>query len=98
MQRPWHTQIHRDAFSYGEVGPKVDPRIVVDLRFVATRVWYSTSTLIIFFRFFGMQSGVSKNRIIFEKNITDAFGMPQATFEYTPTDEHALEANRMMNE
>ncbi|KAI0031186.1 putative pyranose oxidase [Vararia minispora EC-137] len=32
-ERPWHTQIHRDAFSYGEVGPSVDPRIVVDLRF-----------------------------------------------------------------
>jgi len=30
---PWHTQIHRDAFSYGEAGPGVDPRIVVDLRF-----------------------------------------------------------------
>ncbi len=30
---PWHVQIHRDAFSYGEVGPTVDPRIIVDLRF-----------------------------------------------------------------
>lgn len=30
--RPWHTQIHRDAFSYGDVGPAVDPRLVVDLR------------------------------------------------------------------
>ncbi|KNZ82114.1 Pyranose 2-oxidase [Termitomyces sp. J132] len=32
-ERPWHTQIHRDAFSYGEAGPLVDSRIVVDLRF-----------------------------------------------------------------
>ncbi|KAI0265044.1 pyranose 2-oxidase [Gloeopeniophorella convolvens] len=30
---PWHVQVHRDAFSYGDVGPKVDPRLVVDLRF-----------------------------------------------------------------
>ncbi|KAK0220817.1 pyranose 2-oxidase [Armillaria nabsnona] len=30
---PWHTQIHRDAFSYGDVGPRTDPRVVVDLRF-----------------------------------------------------------------
>ncbi|CAE7218642.1 unnamed protein product [Rhizoctonia solani] len=29
---PWHTQIHRDAFSYGDVGPKADPRLIVDLR------------------------------------------------------------------
>ncbi|SJL07213.1 probable Pyranose 2-oxidase [Armillaria ostoyae] len=29
----WHTQIHRDAFSYGDVGPRSDPRVVVDLRF-----------------------------------------------------------------
>ncbi|KAJ8082442.1 hypothetical protein PM082_008297 [Marasmius tenuissimus] len=32
-ERPWHTQIHRDAFSYGEAGPRVDSRVVVDLRF-----------------------------------------------------------------
>ncbi|CAE6445783.1 unnamed protein product [Rhizoctonia solani] len=30
---PWHTQIHRDAFSYGDVGPRADPRLIVDLRF-----------------------------------------------------------------
>jgi pyranose oxidase len=29
---PWFAQIHRDAFSYGDVGPKADPRVVVDLR------------------------------------------------------------------
>ncbi|GAA2526599.1 pyranose oxidase [Pilimelia columellifera] len=30
--RPWHCQIHRDAFHYGEVAPNVDGRLVVDLR------------------------------------------------------------------
>lgn len=31
-ERPWHCQVHRDAFSYGEVAPNVDTRLVVDLR------------------------------------------------------------------
>lgn len=30
--RPWHCQIHRDAFSYGDLPPNVDPRLIVDLR------------------------------------------------------------------
>lgn len=30
--RPWHCQIHRDAFHYGEIAPNVDGRLVVDLR------------------------------------------------------------------
>ncbi|KAF3914467.1 hypothetical protein AA313_de0203518 [Arthrobotrys entomopaga] len=29
---PWHTQIHRDAFSYGLVPPTFDQRVIVDLR------------------------------------------------------------------
>lgn len=31
-RRPWHCQIHRDAFTYGAVPPNVDPRLIVDLR------------------------------------------------------------------
>ncbi|KAF7292249.1 GMC oxidoreductase [Mycena indigotica] len=79
-ERPWHVQVHRDAFSYGEVGPLVDARVVVDLRF------------------FGMQKSVPENRIIFETDVRDAYGMPQPTFEYQPTQEHAAEATRMMND
>jgi pyranose oxidase len=30
--RPWHCQIHRDAFHYGDVAPNVDARLIVDLR------------------------------------------------------------------
>ena len=30
--RPWHCQIHRDAFHYGDVSPNVDARLIVDLR------------------------------------------------------------------
>jgi pyranose oxidase len=31
-ERPWHCQIHRDAFHYGDVSPNVDSRLIVDLR------------------------------------------------------------------
>jgi len=34
---PWHTQIHRDAFGYGEVPPTIDQRLVVDFR------WFSAT-------------------------------------------------------
>lgn len=30
--RPWHCQIHRDAFHYGDLAPNVDGRLIVDLR------------------------------------------------------------------
>jgi pyranose oxidase len=30
--RPWHCQIHRDAFHYGDLSPNVDGRLIVDLR------------------------------------------------------------------
>lgn len=32
-ETPWHTQIHRDAFSYGAVPPAIDKRTIVDLRY-----------------------------------------------------------------
>jgi pyranose oxidase len=30
--RPWHCQIHRDAFHYGDLAPEIDSRLIVDLR------------------------------------------------------------------
>ena len=30
--RPWHCQIHRDAFHYGDLAPSVDNRLIIDLR------------------------------------------------------------------
>jgi pyranose oxidase len=30
--RPWHCQIHKDAFHYGALPPGIDDRLVVDLR------------------------------------------------------------------
>ena len=49
-------------------------------------------------RFFGRQGYTPKNRIIFEKDITDLYGMPQPTFEYNTTKKYADEAGRMMKE
>lgn len=31
-ERPWHVQIHRDAFSYGGVAENIDTRLIVDYR------------------------------------------------------------------
>ncbi len=31
-ERPWHCQVHRDAFHYGDLAPNVDNRLIVDLR------------------------------------------------------------------
>jgi len=28
----YHVQIHRDSFSYGDVGPRADPRVILDFR------------------------------------------------------------------
>jgi hypothetical protein len=69
---------------------------VVDLR-------YSTNFIYIFptfsfVRFFEMQEGVQKNRMYFENNLGDSYGMPQPTFEYLPTENAALQAHDMMNE
>jgi pyranose oxidase len=62
--RPWHCQIHRDAFHYGELAPNVDSRLIVDLR------W------------FGMVKQRAENRVCFNDDLKDTFGMPQPTFFY----------------
>ena len=49
-------------------------------------------------RFFARQAYDKANRVVFEKNVTDVYGMPQPTFEYTPTEKYADEAGRMMKE
>ncbi|EJD34918.1 pyranose 2 oxidase [Auricularia subglabra TFB-10046 SS5] len=45
---PWHSQIHRDAFSYGAVAESIDSRLVVDWRFFGrtepkedNKLWFS---------------------------------------------------------
>jgi len=78
--RPWHTQIHRDAFSYGAVAASIDSRLVVDLR------W------------FGRTQPVKENVIRFERDLTDAYGMPQPTFEYRLDARSTRDAHLMMTD
>lgn len=84
---PWHCQIHRDAFSYGDVGPRADPRVVVDLRFFGrqeikreNRVYFGTQI--------APREWIAGN--------TDIYGMPQATFEVQRTALDSINDQRMM--
>lgn len=76
--RPWHCQIHRDAFHYGDVAPNIDPRLIVDLR------W------------FGIVEPRYESRVHFSDVHTDAFGMPQPTFEWVLHDDDRRKQHRMM--
>ena len=92
---PWHVQIQRDAFSYGEINFKADPRVVVDLRF------FGKSDIV-------KDNKVTFAPLVnqlghWEPGIKDLYGMPQATvsslyitsgssngnvqFEFTRTDD-----------
>ncbi|KLO05207.1 pyranose 2-oxidase [Schizopora paradoxa] len=77
-EKPWHTQIHRDAFSYGAVAATIDTRTIVD------------------FRFFGRMKPEKENTITFETKYTDAFNMPQPTFNVQLGKDDAKNANDMM--
>ncbi|KLO05211.1 FAD/NAD(P)-binding domain-containing protein [Schizopora paradoxa] len=78
QDKPWHTQIHRDAFSYGAVAATIDTRTIVD------------------FRFFGRMEPKKENTITFETKYTDAFDMPQPTFNIQLSRDDAKRANDMM--
>jgi len=78
---PWHTQIHRDAFSYGAVAESIDTRLVVD--------W----------RFFGRTEPKRENKLWFSRQVTDAYGMPQPTFDFRfPEGRTSDESRRMMDD
>lgn len=67
---PWHCQIHRDAFSYGGVGPRADSRVVVDLRFFGKQEVKEENQV-----FFGTRNGP----LSWVPGVTDSYGMPQAS-------------------
>jgi len=67
---PYHTQIHRDAFSYGDVGPRADPRVIVDLRYFGKQDIHKDNRVE-----FADVVGDKEDR-----SVTDLYGMPQATF------------------
>lgn len=78
--KPWHTQIHRDAFSYGAVPPAIDKRTIVDLRY------------------FGLMQQQKRNRLYFEDDVTDAYGMPQPTFDVKLSKADRAISHRMMED
>lgn len=67
---PWHVQVHRDAFSYGDVGPKADPRVVVDLRFFGKQDIVKDNRV---------EFGQPPTNSEWRPGVTDIYGMPQAT-------------------
>lgn len=72
---PWHVQIHRDAFSYGEVGPRADSRVVVDLRWFGKQE-IKESNCVDFGKLIQAKDGSWK------PGVTDIYGMPQPTVSY----------------
>jgi len=87
-EHPWHTQIHRDAFSYGDVGPRADPRVIVDLRFFG-KTEIQEKNRVEFSR------GDPK---IVNSQLLDMYGMPQATFVYERSLADAERDHRMMQD
>jgi pyranose oxidase len=79
-ETPWHTQIHRDAFSYGAVPPAIDKRTIVDLRY------------------FGKVKPRWRNRVKFSEKLTDAFGLPQPTFDVKLSSDSRNVTHRMMED
>jgi pyranose oxidase len=86
---PWHVQIHRDAFSYGDIGPKADPRVVVDLRF------FGKSDIVADNR---VDFGLPIAPTSWAAGITDIYGMPQATFNVVRTDGDGDRDQKMMKD
>ncbi|KUI55651.1 Pyranose 2-oxidase [Cytospora mali] len=88
---PWHTQIHRDAFGYGEVPPTIDQRLVVDFR------WYTFSEPVEknYVEFSKKEEMPDHKR---KPHVTDGFGMPQPTFHFRPTKNDAERCHRMIDD
>ncbi|CAE6527796.1 unnamed protein product [Rhizoctonia solani] len=83
---PFHTQFHRDSFSYGDVGPQIDQRVVLDIRYFCM-IELQESNRITF---------ATEDR--FGRPNTDIYGMPQPTFYFKTTAKDNQLAHRMMKE
>ncbi|THV03944.1 pyranose 2-oxidase [Dendrothele bispora CBS 962.96] len=87
---PWHCQIHRDAFSYGDVGPRADARVVVDLRFFGRQEIKKENR--VYF------AGEATARGEWVAGNTDIYGMPQATFEVERSQKDKTNDQKMMKD
>ncbi|EUC67681.1 pyranose 2-oxidase, putative, partial [Rhizoctonia solani AG-3 Rhs1AP] len=83
---PFHTQFHRDSFSYGNVGAQIDQRVVVDIRYFCMLELQESNRI----------SFATEDR--FGRPNTDIYGMPQPTFYFKTTAKDDQLAHRMMKE
>ncbi|PIL28620.1 hypothetical protein GSI_08662 [Ganoderma sinense ZZ0214-1] len=86
---PGHVQVHRDAFSYGDVGPKADPRLVVDLRFFGKQEVKEENSV---------SFGPAQAPLNWVPGVTDIYGMPQATFNVQRSRADLERDQRMMQD
>lgn len=70
----WHCQVHRDAFSYGDVGPRADSRVVVDLRWFGKQDIKEENMV-----YFGPRPTFGQPQPEWKPGDTDIYGLPQAT-------------------
>jgi len=82
---PWHCQIHRDIKGFGNSGPSVDERLIVDLR------WFGVIRPRRENRVFFV-----KDRKTGEY-LKDRYDMPQPTFEFSLSEDDSKLAGSMMN-
>ncbi|NEQ69497.1 MAG: hypothetical protein F6K21_29205 [Symploca sp. SIO2D2] len=68
-KRPWHCQIHKDPFSYGQIGKEIEDRLVVDLR------WFGMVETV-------EDNKVVFNKEYEGDPLLDIHGLPQPTFEF----------------
>lgn len=80
--RPWHCQIHRDAFAYGDHPPNVDDRLIVDLRWFGIVGQHASNR-------------VSFDECA-ARGIVDVMGLPQPTFNFSYTREERARLHAMM--
>ncbi|KAF8322483.1 pyranose 2-oxidase [Clavulina sp. PMI_390] len=85
-----HVQVHRDAFSYGDVGPRADSRVVVDLRFFGKQDIQERNLVD-----FGVKTLKDSEWV---PGVTDIYGMPQATFDVERSRADAIRDQEMMND
>ncbi|KAF7972802.1 hypothetical protein HWV62_16984 [Athelia sp. TMB] len=92
---PFHCQVHRDAFAYGGVGQRTDPRLAVDLRFFSRQELNKESRV----EFSPLPLPVESTPQLgppypWVPGVTDVYGMPQATFYVKPSKKDVEEAQR----
>ncbi|KAG9075555.1 Pyranose 2-oxidase, partial [Ceratobasidium sp. 370] len=79
--KPRHAQIHRDAFSYGDVGPRADLCVVVDLRVFGKQDIRCDNRV---------SFPLDETYEITVEPGKDAYGMPQATFHVKRSEQESI--------